>query len=156
MADVPGVEHELGRRRQGIDLVDSRFKGGSHVRIGRLVEPHVAVADLNEAEVSLGLLFSDLGKTAEAIRLHDSAVDHAQGPRAGPSHALQEPSAVDSVIVVLMQNLIFIFIPLTHGLPPSMRTNSARFYSTVRPEISARSMALGNKIGTTQLYPEEK
>src|SRR5258708_2894040 len=154
MADVPGVEHEFGRRRQGIDLVDSRLKGGSHVRIGRLVEPHVAVADLNEAEVSLRLFFSDLGKTAEAIRLHDSAVDHAQGPRAGPGHALQKPSAVDSIIVVVMQNLIF--VPLTHGFPPSMRTNSARFYSTVRPEISARSMALWNKIGTTQLYPEEK
>ena len=52
MTDVPSVQKEFGLLGKSIDLIHGSFQCGDHVRIGRLVETHVAVADLYEAELS--------------------------------------------------------------------------------------------------------
>ena len=50
MGDVAGVEEEVGRGGQGVDLVDGELQGAGYVLVGGLVEADVAVADLDEAE----------------------------------------------------------------------------------------------------------
>ncbi len=53
MRDVSRMKHELGSHRQRINLVDRRLQSRCDIRIRRLVEPHVAVADLNKTEIAL-------------------------------------------------------------------------------------------------------
>ena len=50
MRDVAGVDHEGGLLRDRLDVGDRLFQRALGVRIGRLVEAHVAVADLQEGE----------------------------------------------------------------------------------------------------------
>ena len=56
MRDVAGVQHELGRNGQRVDLRDRGLQRSNHVGIRGLVEAHVAVADLHEAEFALSVL----------------------------------------------------------------------------------------------------
>ena len=58
MGDVASVQNEFRRMRQGVDLIDSGFQRGNHVRICGLVESHVAVADLNKTEFSRAMHLS--------------------------------------------------------------------------------------------------
>ena len=110
MADVSGMKNEIRRRGQCVDLGDSGLQSAGYICIGGLVETHVAVTDLDEAEFSLGILAANLGKTAEAVGLQDPAFHHAKGAGAGPGHALQETSAVNSIMVVVMQEFVFGFL----------------------------------------------
>ena len=105
MADVAGVQHELGRNGQRVDLVHGGLQRGGDIGIGRLVEAHVAVADLHKTEVALGCL-TGMRRIAEAVGLQHSALQHAERSRAGPGHAFQEAAAVDSVVVVVKQNCV--------------------------------------------------
>src|SRR6266481_696162 len=41
--EIAGVDQELGRLRQGVDLIDSGLKSAAYVRICRLVETNVTV-----------------------------------------------------------------------------------------------------------------
>ena len=50
MADVAGMDHEGRLVRQRIDLGDGLFERAERIRIGRLVEADMAVADLQEGE----------------------------------------------------------------------------------------------------------
>src|SRR6266851_5710636 len=49
MRDVAGMDHEGRLLRHRVDLVDGFFQRAKRVRIGRLVEADMAVADLQEA-----------------------------------------------------------------------------------------------------------
>ena len=51
LAQVARVQDEGGRRRQGVDLGDGLLKGADDVFVGGLVEPDVAVTDLDEVPV---------------------------------------------------------------------------------------------------------
>ena len=53
VADITGVKEKFRERRQRIDFIDCRLQRSHHVRIGGLVEAHVAVADLHEAQLPL-------------------------------------------------------------------------------------------------------
>src|SRR6266496_111127 len=57
MADVAGVQHEFRCRRQSIDFVHRGLQRAGHVGIGGLIESHVAVADLYEAQLAGELSF---------------------------------------------------------------------------------------------------
>src|SRR5205807_8750711 len=55
MRDVAGVDHEGWLRRHCLDLADGLFERAIDVRVRGLVEPHVAVADLQEGERAYAL-----------------------------------------------------------------------------------------------------
>ena len=117
MADVSRVQQKLRRRRQRIDLIDRRFLSSGHVQIRRFVESHVAVADLHEAQLARCRgIRSQIGKPAQAVRLQYAALHHAQRARSCPRHALQKSAAIDSVLVVIVQDLVFHF--LRHFVSP--------------------------------------
>ncbi len=50
MADVAGVDHEGRLDRHRLDLADRLFKRAERIRVGRLVEADMAVADLQEGQ----------------------------------------------------------------------------------------------------------
>src|SRR5439155_26421803 len=88
VADISGVQHELRRRRKSVNLVHRRFQCTCNVRIGRLIEAHVAVADLYEAEFAESLFSAQLRQPAEAVRFKHAAAHYAEGPGTCPCHAL--------------------------------------------------------------------
>ncbi len=53
MGKIARVQNKVRLAVQPVDLVDGCLKRARNVRIGRLVEPDVAVADLHESEVFL-------------------------------------------------------------------------------------------------------
>src|SRR5205814_4582684 len=55
MRQVAGVENEIRRRRQRVDLGHRFLQGAEHILVSLLVETNVAVADLHEGEISAGL-----------------------------------------------------------------------------------------------------
>src|SRR5580692_2041225 len=54
MTDVTGVDDELGRLRESVDLIDRGLEGAGDIRISRLGKADVAVADLDEVQIALG------------------------------------------------------------------------------------------------------
>ena len=52
MTDVTGVQKELGLFGKSINFVPGCLQCRDHVGIGRLIESHVAVTDLHEAELA--------------------------------------------------------------------------------------------------------
>jgi hypothetical protein len=67
MSKVAGVNDELGRLRQRVDAVHGLLEGGGHILIWRPVEPDVAVADLDEPQLTV------------ALRHHHAAVRRLHG-----------------------------------------------------------------------------
>src|SRR4030095_8590935 len=102
MADIAGVEQKLRQSWCVIDPVNRHPQGGHYVGVGRLVEPHVAVADLDEAQLPSGGL-SKIG-SAEAVGSENPTLHDQEGSSAGPGHAFQESTAVNSVVVVIVPN----------------------------------------------------
>lgn len=138
MADVAGVEYELGRRGQSIDFVDSGLQCSDHVWIRGLIESHVAVADLDKAKFSLGGMIP-IGAIAEAIRLQHPALEDAKGTCTGSCHAFQKSSAVDSVIgvvgrnyiwFVLQRHIAFLLEQIQFILCSRCKTGGTAFYSS--------------------------
>ena len=106
--EVPGVNHELRRHRQGVDPVDGYLQRCSDVGVRRFVETHMTVADLHEVQPALWHLHF----LAECLRTEDAAADAPQHSRAGPGHAFQKSSAVDSVAIVVVHDFFCQFSPL--------------------------------------------
>jgi hypothetical protein len=53
VAQVACVNDEIGLLRQPVDFVDGGLQSSGYIGVRRLVEAHVAVADLDEVEFSL-------------------------------------------------------------------------------------------------------
>src|SRR5579863_8220705 len=100
MANVSGMEHEFRGGGESIDLVDGRFQRRGYVRIGRFVEPHVAVADLHEAQTALDRFRIHFREAAHTVGLQNTALHNAEGASSRPGHALQESAAVDAIMVM--------------------------------------------------------
>jgi hypothetical protein len=62
VAQVASVDDEIRLLRQSVDLIDGGLQGGRYIGIRRFVEAHVAVADLDEVEFSLGRILLILAK----------------------------------------------------------------------------------------------
>ncbi len=97
------MNDEVGFLGQAVDLVDSRLQCGGDIGIRRLVEAHMAVADLDEVEFSLrGILLV----LAEGLRREDSAAHGPEDAGSRPGHALQKAAAVNAVVVVVVSNQV--------------------------------------------------
>src|SRR5271165_1215459 len=105
MADIAGMQHEFRGPRQSINLVHRRLQGRRHIRVGRLVETHVTVADLNKAEVS-AMAGVSIGVPGECLRNRNAAAHGPDQSSAGPSHALQKSASVDAIVVKVLYRLI--------------------------------------------------
>jgi hypothetical protein len=68
----------------------------------------VTIADLYEAEFAYGILGAHVGQPAQAERFQHASLHYAEGPRTSPGHALQEPTPVNTVVIVVMENLVFL------------------------------------------------
>src|SRR5579872_5214621 len=105
MADIASVQNELRLFGESVNLIHRSLQGGNHVWVRRLIEAHVAVADLRKAQlphfVGLHLRTHVRGESA---RRQYSAFDYAQRAGSGPGHALQKTPSVDSIIIVIMLN----------------------------------------------------
>src|SRR5579864_8841418 len=107
MADITGVDHEVRTRRQRIDLIHRCFEGADHIRVRRFIESHVAITDLYKGEFSLGVIWTDACKVTEAVRVQDSALNNTKCPGARPGHAFEKTAAVDSIVIVIVQDFVF-------------------------------------------------
>src|SRR5205823_12593580 len=103
MADVSGVQQEFWRRGQSIDFVDGRFQGGGDIRVGGLVEAHVAVADLYEAKLAFGCGLRRIAGAIERVGLQHTALHYAERSRARPCHAFEKSAAVNSIVMVIVK-----------------------------------------------------
>jgi len=84
VTQVACMNNEVGLLRQCVDFVYGRLQRAHDVRVSRLVETHVSVADLDEVEFSL----SGLRLLAESPRTQDAAANRPDNACSGPSHAL--------------------------------------------------------------------
>ena len=100
MAEVAGVDDEIGRDRKRVDLVDGRLECAVHIGIRRFIEADMAVADLNEGQITFGITHL-LAKGARSGNPAGNAPNH---PRTGPGHALQKSATVYSVVVVVVND----------------------------------------------------
>src|SRR5947209_14424435 len=67
MSDVTRVENEARLFWKSVDLCHRRLQRANHVRISGLVEPHMAVTDLDKAELTLHLFAAHLRQPAQAV-----------------------------------------------------------------------------------------
>src|SRR5437764_1586687 len=101
MADVSSVQNEGRRHGQSIDLLYGGFESAHHIRIGRFVKAHVAVADLHKAEfASWGL--AHLGNASQAPGFQHAAIHYTERSSAGPCHALKESAAVNPIVIMIV------------------------------------------------------
>src|SRR5690348_5886155 len=129
MADVACVQNEYRGDGQPVDFFNGRLQRGGDVGIRGLVEAHVAIADLHEAEISGGFLSADARKVAEAVRIQHAAFDYAESAGAGPSHAFEKTAAVDTVVIVVVQD--YITILLRHSASPVLLVPLVRSASRI-------------------------
>src|SRR5205814_1237517 len=83
MGKVAGVENEIRRRRQRVDLGHRFLQGPEHIFVCLLVKTNVAVADLDKGEISAG-----------AGSLRSSRQEESRGDEAtagGPEHSGSGP-----------------------------------------------------------------
>src|SRR5207245_3899633 len=129
-------------RRHCFDAIESNFEGLSDIFICLFTEADVAVADLEKAEIRSRRqrvsCFRDLGKGSR--RKHPAAYGPKEA-RAGPCHAVEKAAAIDSVVFVVVRNVIghnigFWFGCLEGCLTPVF-TGSAGFYSRNPSDQSA-------------------
>src|SRR4051794_4430908 len=106
MRDVAGVDHERWLFRHRVDLVDGFLQRADRIRIGRLVEADMAVADLQERHAG-GL--GGQRRVDNAERARHAAGDGPEHAGAGPGHAFQDLASADTVPVVVV---------IAHGKSP--------------------------------------
>ena len=100
MAQVAGVNDEVGLLRQAVDLVDGCIKSANDVWIRRLVKAHVTIADLDEVKFSL----LGLHLLAESPRTQDAAANRPDYAGSSPSHTPQETATIDAVLSVVVND----------------------------------------------------
>src|ERR1700683_1310346 len=101
MADVPGMQQEVRRRGWRVGLVCGGLQRSHHIWIGGLVEAHVAVADLNKAEICppAGMFRNIFGEGPGDGKCAPHS-PYQTGP--SPSHAFEKSAPVDAVVVEIL------------------------------------------------------
>ena len=97
MADVAGMDQKSRLLRLRIDLGDGLFQRAERIRIGRLVEADMTVADLQEGQ-PLG--FGRGGFTHDTERVRHAAGYGPQHAGADPGHAFQHFAPAGAVITI--------------------------------------------------------
>src|SRR6266568_3228323 len=107
LREVSGVDKESRRSRHRIDAIESNLERLRHIFVCVFAETDVTVADLKKAEIRSRRqrvsCFRDLGKGSR--RKHPAAYGPKEA-RAGPCHAVEKAAAIDSVVVVVVRNVI--------------------------------------------------
>src|SRR5262249_49710922 len=98
MTQVTRMQDKLRPGRQTVNLGDRFLESSDDILVRVFVEPDVAVADLNEAEIA---------RCYRVDRAKDFGGEHAttQGPKhtsACPGHAFQETTTIDAVGVLIV------------------------------------------------------
>jgi hypothetical protein len=101
------MDDEVGRLRQCVDLFDGCLESGADIRVGGLVEAHMAVADLDEAQFAR----RRHRMLAEGLRRQHAAADGPDHACSGPGHALQEAAAINTVVVTIVNDFLGQFSP---------------------------------------------
>src|SRR5215469_12685598 len=145
MADVAGVEHECRLLRQAIDLRDGLFERAERVGIGGLVEPDMAVADLQERKAA-ALRGLRLAHNSERVR--DAAGNGPEHARATPGHAFQDLASVEAVSLVDLTHLRISFEPRSPKpiRPCGLRAEDwpkPRFIPAFQPKFLRQSAVMG-------------
>src|SRR3984893_14157094 len=101
MGDIAGVNDEGWLDRKRIDLVQRFLERADRVRVRRLVESDMAVADLQEGQPARcdGLCFAD-----NAHRARDAAGDGPQDAGTGPGHAFENFAPADAALVAVIRS----------------------------------------------------
>ena len=71
------MQNEFWRSWQRIDLVNRGFQCGDHIGIRGLIESHVAIADLREAQLPDSIQFLRVIVGTERVRLQHTSLDQA-------------------------------------------------------------------------------
>src|SRR6266850_168257 len=104
MREIAGVQDERRLFGSRLDLCDGGTQRGGDIGVRRLVEPDMAIADLDEAEAAHAPAVTQ-GAARGLLNRH--ALEHAalQGPHgssADPSHTLQEPAPIPNLLVIVL------------------------------------------------------
>src|SRR5207245_5329643 len=86
------------------DFVHRSLQRAGHIRIGGLIESHVAVADLYEAQLACGFRRANFGEAAQAVGFQNPAFHDTKRSGTCPSHALHKSTPVYPLVVVIVQN----------------------------------------------------
>src|SRR5437879_11981730 len=101
------MDKESWRRGHRVDAIESNLEGLRHIFVCVFAETDVTVADLKKAEIRSRRqrvsCFRDLGKSSR--RKHPAAYGPKQA-RACPCHAMEKAAAIDSVVFVVVRNVI--------------------------------------------------
>jgi hypothetical protein len=100
VAEISSVNDEVRLLRQAVNLIDGRLERTGDVGIRRLVETHVAIANLDEVE----LPFCRGHLLAEGLRCQDAAANCPNDSSSGPGHTLQEAAPVNAVFIVIVND----------------------------------------------------
>src|SRR5262245_9678825 len=135
MRDVAGVNHEGGFDGERLDLPDRFIERTEHIRIGRLVETDMAVADLQEGQRGCRLR---PGLTDDAERARHAAHNRPQHTGSGPGHAFEYLASIDTraVAVVIECHRL---TPCEFGAPHRRRSDRPSLYSRCATLFGANS-----------------
>src|SRR5260370_3777094 len=141
VAQIACVNNEVGLLRQGVDLIDRLLERTGNVGIPGLAEAHVAVSDLDEVECSLRRhhLF------AESLRRQYAAANGPDDARSGPSHTFQETAAVNTVVVVVVNDSFRQVSPRVDGLSCSTGIQTRIGESLFHRALKIFFLSTGNK-----------
>src|SRR6266404_4864217 len=105
LTQIAGMNDEIRFVGHRVDFIDRCLQSSGDVRVSRLVETDVTVADLDKAEVPT---FAGIPAVAfgECPRYRDATAHGPDQPGPRPRHTLQEPAAVDAIVVEILQLLI--------------------------------------------------
>src|SRR4029077_5888982 len=124
MGDIAGVNDEGWLDRKRIDLVQRFLERADSVRVRRLVESDMAVADLQKGQPTR---FRCPCLADNAHRAGDAAGDSPQHAGTGPGHAFENLAAADAAIVAVIKS--HRQSPLKPGSLPRIRSGMNKIYS---------------------------
>src|SRR5215813_6497768 len=101
MGDIAGMNGEGWLHAERLDLADRFLERAEGVGIGRLVEPDVAVADLQEGQPAR---FGSSRLADNAHRARDPAGDGPQDAGTGPGHAFENFAPADAALVAVIRS----------------------------------------------------
>src|ERR1700689_18587 len=108
------MDNEVRGLGQHVDFVDSHSQCSRYIRICRLIEAHMTVADLDKTEptrTSAGRLLPEGLRTGDAGGAN--APHHAGSC---PCHTLEKSAAIDTVVLMIVNDCVF-QNTLLHAIP---------------------------------------
>src|SRR6266404_531213 len=115
LRDISGVNKKSRRGGHRIDAIERNLERLRHIFVCLFAEADVTVANLEKAKVrSRGQRASCLRDFSKGSRRKHPAAYGPKQSRAGPCHALEKAAAIDSVVFVIVRNVIW------HNLAPKL------------------------------------